>query len=154
MPDQQTALYWLYGADDALLYVGITDDPERRFKQHAYLKPWWGDVVRHELQWFPNRPAAARAEVEAIEDHDPVHNGTHSPSRARRINQDQVDAAGVRHISLGRARNQWNDVVDEAKSGTRTALLNYGKPHAYLVPMAFYERALAALGESPTPSGA
>ncbi|MEV5930088.1 GIY-YIG nuclease family protein [Streptomyces cellulosae] len=143
MSDQPTALYRLYDATGALLYVGITSDPERRFKQHAYLKPWWGDVARREIRWFANRPAAERAEVEAIQDDDPLHNGTHSPSRARRINRDAVDEAGVRHISLSRARTQWNDVVDQAMNGTPTALLNYGRPHAFLVTPEFYERALA-----------
>ncbi|MFJ3274128.1 GIY-YIG nuclease family protein [Streptomyces sp. NPDC086776] len=147
MPDEPTALYRLYGAGGTLLYVGITNDTKRRFAQHAFLKPWWSDVLRREVEWFSDRESAAHAEVRAIKDHDPVHNGTHSPSRARRINRDDVGPDGVRHISLSRARCQFNEVAEDVMNGTITVLLNYGRPQACLVTPEFYEAAVKALGK-------
>lgn len=73
---QRTALYRLYGDDDALLYIGITGKPSARWTQHAADKPWWDQVRSRRLEWFDTRPLAARAEVEAITSEFPLHNGT------------------------------------------------------------------------------
>ena len=39
MPDP-TALYRLFGDADLLLYIGISDDFGRRWKEHAKTQPW------------------------------------------------------------------------------------------------------------------
>jgi hypothetical protein len=46
----RTALYKLYGQDDALLYVGISDNPRYRWTQHARTQPWWHEVVTREIE--------------------------------------------------------------------------------------------------------
>jgi DNA-binding transcriptional regulator YhcF (GntR family)/predicted GIY-YIG superfamily endonuclease len=72
-----TALYRLYDADDELLYVGISADPEGRWKQHsasATAAGWWPQVTRKEVRWFPTREAADEAETAAIEAEHPLHN--------------------------------------------------------------------------------
>ncbi|MDX3230582.1 GntR family transcriptional regulator [Streptomyces sp. ME19-01-6] len=83
MPEspERTALYRLYGTDDRLLYIGITSQPGPRFTQHAADKPWWPQVVRREIKWFDTRPLAAEAEVSAIIDESPVHNGNNALDR-------------------------------------------------------------------------
>jgi DNA-binding transcriptional regulator YhcF (GntR family) len=73
---ERTALYRLYGAEDDLLYVGITGKPGPRWTQHAADKPWWPQVARREIEWFDSRPLAAEAEVTAIRAESPKHNGS------------------------------------------------------------------------------
>ncbi len=70
----RTALYRLFGAEGELLYVGITTTPEVRLKQHAFDKPWWGDVAESKVEWFPTRVDAERAEREAIRKDAPKWN--------------------------------------------------------------------------------
>lgn len=68
-----TALYRLYDADGALLYVGITCDLDQRWKAHAR-KPWWPQVADKQVQWYDNRAQAGKAEVHAIVTEEPRHN--------------------------------------------------------------------------------
>jgi transcriptional regulator with XRE-family HTH domain len=70
----RTALYRFFDADDRLLYVGITDDIHRRWKHHAAVKTWWGDVARQTVEWHDSRPVAEAAERKAISQEKPVYN--------------------------------------------------------------------------------
>lgn len=79
----RTALYRLYDATDALLYVGIASDPKTRWWTHANEKTWWPQVARREVEWFMTRPAAEAAEVAAIVTELPRHNVEHSTTRKR-----------------------------------------------------------------------
>ena len=63
---ERTALYRLLNADGALLYVGITNNPEVRWKAHSRKKPWWPEVSEKTVKWFDDRMAAATAEARAI----------------------------------------------------------------------------------------
>lgn len=65
MPEP-TALYRLFDKAGALLYVGITNDPETRWVYHSRQKGWWPDVHRRTLDWKATRAEAEAAEVEAI----------------------------------------------------------------------------------------
>ncbi|MFJ5038009.1 type II toxin-antitoxin system prevent-host-death family antitoxin [Streptomyces parvulus] len=143
-----TALYRLYDGAETLLYVGISYQPEARFEQHRQDKPWWPQVARRELQWFADRPSAAQAEVDAIRDEDPEHNGTFSSRRDRRTNRDVMAADGVREVSLSLARNRLSALIEGARTGTPTVLLHHGRRRAVLVSADFYERAVAALGDN------
>jgi DNA-binding transcriptional regulator YhcF (GntR family)/predicted GIY-YIG superfamily endonuclease len=75
-PPERTALYRLYDSSNVLLYVGISAKPEARWQQHSYsvLAPWWPQVARKELEWFPSRPEAYEAETRAIKEEGPLHN--------------------------------------------------------------------------------
>lgn len=61
-----TTLYRLRAADDELLYVGVTDDLDRRIAQHRRVKPWWPLVASVEAEAFARRPDAFAAERVAI----------------------------------------------------------------------------------------
>lgn len=67
------ALYRLYGSDGKLLYIGICDDPVQRWHTHSR-KPWWPQVVRFHVSWFPSRAAAGQAEAVAIRQERPQYN--------------------------------------------------------------------------------
>lgn len=76
-PDEQerrTALYRLFAAENTLLYIGIANDVERRFKQHERTKRWWPQVTLREIEWFGTRAEAESAEVLAIVTENPRHN--------------------------------------------------------------------------------
>lgn len=70
----RTALYRAFDVDDALLYVGITDGIDVRFKAHQKQSEWWPLMVRRDIEWFDTRRAALRAEATAISDENPRFN--------------------------------------------------------------------------------
>ena len=74
-----TTLYRLYNADDELIYVGVAGNPGRRFEQHRGDKPWWGEVVRIEVEHFATREAALEAERVTIASEHPPYNVIHKP---------------------------------------------------------------------------
>lgn len=69
-----TAVYRLYAEDGSLLYVGISNDPARRFQSHKGVQPWWGEVAEKTIAWYPNRLAALKAGHEAIGAEGPRYN--------------------------------------------------------------------------------
>ena len=73
-----TALYWIYDADGMLIYIGVADDPPKRFAQHAQSSAWWVLAARHNLQWYGTRTEAEKAEAAAIKRHDPYFNRVHA----------------------------------------------------------------------------
>lgn len=73
-----TALYRLRDQFGTLLYVGITDVLERRWKDHAKAKPWWPDVKVRSIEWLPTRGHALSAEAEAIRTERPLYNVVHN----------------------------------------------------------------------------
>ena len=68
------ALYRLYGDTGQLLYVGISNDPGRRFGQHASTKSWWQAVRGISLDWYSSREDALAAETRAIRVERPLAN--------------------------------------------------------------------------------
>jgi predicted GIY-YIG superfamily endonuclease len=77
-----TALYRLRDRSGDLLYVGITENPERRYNDHAKDKSWWPDVDDRSVEWFPTRNHAIAAEAEAIHTERPRHNVHHNAVKA------------------------------------------------------------------------
>ncbi|MFE2297918.1 GIY-YIG nuclease family protein [Streptomyces sp. NPDC059445] len=70
-----TALYRLYDAFGRLLYIGMTSDLPRRWKEHrTEHRYWWHQVVERSLEWFPIRRQAWRAEGRAVLAELPLHN--------------------------------------------------------------------------------
>ncbi|MGW1154529.1 GIY-YIG nuclease family protein [Streptomyces rubiginosohelvolus] len=72
--DRRTGLYRLFDKKGRLLYVGIGYDPKVRWARHAALTRWWKDVSEKQVEWFPTRPEAERAERDAIRDETPIYN--------------------------------------------------------------------------------
>ncbi|MGV0098280.1 GntR family transcriptional regulator [Streptomyces californicus] len=83
-PQGRTALYRYYGAGARLLYIGISNDPDFRWKGHLYRdsREWAPLATRRVDQWFKTRSEAEAAEVAAIQAERPRFNGTHNFTQA------------------------------------------------------------------------
>lgn len=81
----RTALYRHYDATGALLYVGITQDPAKRFQAHKTQSDWTFDVVTIRIQWFQTRAAALYAEAKAVDADCPRYNYQHSGQKPARF---------------------------------------------------------------------
>ena len=76
-----TFVYRIYGyepvteADDALLYVGVTNDLGRRAHgSDPAMKGWWYQADRIEWEVFPTRAAALKEESRLIRESGPIYN--------------------------------------------------------------------------------
>lgn len=67
-------LYRCFSRRKLLLYVGMTNNPEYRFKQHSRDKIWWKYVDRITLQPFKSRQLLTEAEAAAIQIEKPKFN--------------------------------------------------------------------------------
>lgn len=79
---EEHALYRFFGADDALLYIGISIHPFARMGQHQGDKSWWGEVVKVTIERHPTRADVVAAERVAIRAEGPRYNIVHA-GRAR-----------------------------------------------------------------------
>lgn len=78
---ERTALYRYFAADDVLLRVGISNNPELRSKAHLYERrpdDWPKRAVRRCDEWFPSRLLALRAEEIAVKAERPLYNRKHN----------------------------------------------------------------------------
>lgn len=78
-------LYRFYTESGELLYVGITNDPQRRFSDHGAEKPWWRRVAQIKIERFRTRRELAGAEIKAIETERPRYNRAYSAGAAQEI---------------------------------------------------------------------
>lgn len=82
MTTQPVALYRHFDARGELLYVGITDDPARRWLQHVESSAWSVFVATSYLTGLACREEAAAAERIAIRTEQPIFNVARSGRRA------------------------------------------------------------------------
>lgn len=71
---EPAAVYRLYDTSDVLLYVGMSRNPEKRFRDHAAQKDWWSLVTKKAVTWYDDKDAALQAEAQAIDGERPAHN--------------------------------------------------------------------------------
>lgn len=90
-----TYLYWLWDREGQLLYVGITDDVDRRMRDHSKDKFWWGDVKRTTKVAFQTRYEALWAEWAVIATSRPVYNRSLAPPPVPRAESQPEDATPV-----------------------------------------------------------
>lgn len=70
-----TTLYVIHDMhSDDVLYVGITGNVKRRFRQHRQSKPWWKDSENAFLECYDSWESACEAELSRIEKYRPRHN--------------------------------------------------------------------------------
>jgi excinuclease UvrABC nuclease subunit len=70
----RTALYRMYGAEDLLLYIGISKSFGIRWSAHARTQPWWPQAVRQTIDWYATWNEAKAAETAAIGAERPKYN--------------------------------------------------------------------------------
>jgi predicted GIY-YIG superfamily endonuclease len=69
-----TTVYRAYDAEETLLYVGCTDKPQRRRRQHESKSEWYRDAVRWTFEEYQTREAGLAAESAAIVAEHPIYN--------------------------------------------------------------------------------
>jgi predicted GIY-YIG superfamily endonuclease len=89
-----TFLYKLFDKNEELLYVGITEDVDKRLKEHAS-KPWFHEVTEHIIEPFRNRSAAASIEAEIILTEKPRHNVQHQRSKGNTRTRYEINRIDV-----------------------------------------------------------
>lgn len=99
---EPTALYRLYDSNDALLYLGISYNPEVRWEQHQNEKHWAHLVVRTTVEWYPTRRAALAAEARATAVEKPLHDSSWRTSAVDERPQ-WLDPEGQRRVVEGLA---------------------------------------------------
>lgn len=76
-------LYRLFNHADELLYIGVTDNVFRRWKEHSKDKPWWYEVYKFTQETYPDRASVEAAERNAIKVEQPLYNVTHAARNTR-----------------------------------------------------------------------
>lgn len=72
--ETRTALYRFYDARENVLYIGITNDPWRRWRDHVQAKPWYPQVKHQSVTWYDTERQARKAETRAIRTERPRFN--------------------------------------------------------------------------------
>lgn len=67
-------LYYLYDVVGRLVYIGMTDDLEARYRQHAGTKEWWPEVHHRWVVSYPSRATCTAGEALAIHALRPPYN--------------------------------------------------------------------------------
>lgn len=77
-PHKPHALYRFFDDANELLYVGITNNPSRRFTQHGVDREWWHEVTTIRMEPHSDRNAVLAAEKVAIKVEHPRYNVVHA----------------------------------------------------------------------------
>lgn len=72
--DRPCAVYRAYGANNCLLYVGISYNVQSRLKSHKRSAKWHELMTSHTCEWFDNRELAEQKEAVAISREKPIYN--------------------------------------------------------------------------------
>ena len=73
----KTCLYRHYGANNKLLYIGVSVNPYERSRQHSVNKKYFHKVVRIELKWYKTKKDALMEESRLIKNLHPACNIAH-----------------------------------------------------------------------------
>lgn len=74
------ALYRHFDCQEKLLYIGLTNDPERREPDHRSQSFWMELTVRSEVESYDSLPKVRAAERDAILAEQPLFNRQHNES--------------------------------------------------------------------------
>lgn len=110
MTPKRCALYRHFDADDLLLYLGVSDNPVQRGKDHARDSDWVQYAVRAEVTWYNSRAEAIAAEEQAIKTLRPLFNRQHN---------DTPQATAARHRYLAKhGDGRWMILLGELVEAT------------------------------------
>lgn len=84
--DRLWCVYTFFNLSGQPLYVGKTDDPKRRFKEHRKEKQWYPAVARKKIDPVDTEDEALALERKMIQELEPIHNVVHNgpPKKAPR----------------------------------------------------------------------
>lgn len=121
-----TAVYRFYNSSHVLLYVGITDSPATRWRDHAKKKPWWSEVAERTLAWHPDREAATAEELEAIQAERPIYNVAGKPREKLPRNRNWRKWNSTKAKAIRISEGDWRDykVVCDEDGTDRTKDIN------------------------------
>ncbi|HWD46917.1 MAG TPA: endonuclease domain-containing protein [Actinomycetota bacterium] len=90
-------VYFYYGKDDELLYVGVTGCGPERGKEHSRSAVWWPRVVRAEYEHHRFGGDAYAAEARAIAELQPIYNiaGKEPPLTRTALRDHPPEGGGV-----------------------------------------------------------
>jgi predicted GIY-YIG superfamily endonuclease len=142
--DEPTALYRLYDANDALLYLGISWNPDFRLEGHQNDKHWSHLVARRTVEWYPSRPAALAAEATATAVEKPLHDSSWRKTRGGSRPQ-WLDPEGQKKVEDGLAAEiqqgkHWVGRV--LMSGAVAKRFNVARPTASSAMSVLHDRGL------------
>lgn len=115
---EDNALYRHFDEKGRLLYVGITNDPGRRWEQHKD-KNWWIHVRTTTIERYPDRRSVRDAERAAIESEKPWWNTAMNPEMAERRSMIRDAAEVITSYWDEQHINPW--YLDGLKDSVRTA---------------------------------
>lgn len=162
-----TALYRLFGEGDSRVYIGVAKSFGKRWQQHAHSQPWWPEVRRQTIDWYPDRDSAEAAEAAAIKAEHPKYNVMHNRGVAAKSPkghetdrmlggavrslraQHRVSQAVVAELMRGNGHQWYQNTVVRVERGERTLAVSeaidlaaiYGVSLDELVVMAYGRRA-------------
>lgn len=135
----RTAVYEFRDWSGAVLYVGVTNNPRRRFAEHAEDKHWWPDVDHDQtrLSWYRTRSEALRQEKRRIHAnglgtlHNHVHNPRRGSPRPRRGSEGyrtsaRERSAGLMLVCAAELGAEWSGLWDTPWWGTGLAAGLFG----------------------------
>jgi len=134
-----TGLYRIFGDEDVLLYIGVSDSFGVRWKQHAKVQPWWGEVRRLEVVWIHGRDEAEAAERAAIKAERPKYNKIHAVRPGDQLRPRCTEPPAARTGFDPRDSRTWPACMDVP---TAARCLGLGRSRAY---------ELARTGSFPVP---
>lgn len=139
-------VYRCFSEDGTLLYVGLTDNVNRRMYQHAHRAPWWKQVSEIQSTVYADRGSALKAEARAILDERPTYNRTEPPSwlsaeRAPAIRSAWEPVGDPHLVPISEAKAKLAELLRDSDEGD-VILLKHGRPAAIMLSARRHEAML------------
>jgi predicted GIY-YIG superfamily endonuclease len=122
-PEELHILYRFFDAGGDLLYVGMTNNPPRRFTEHKTVKSWWFIVATITLEQIDSRTALKCAERAAIRDENPRYNDIAAMLPvSRSVGEQPASVAETAATELRLARTEVREAMCEAERAALVAI--------------------------------
>lgn len=121
------ALYRHYDADNACLYVGVTNNPKRRLAEHKSRSVWAEQIDRVEVKWMRTREEALSEERAAIIIDRPLFNGGDRAlaKDTGNVFKDWMNRSGETQESLSKITGIAQSTISQMVNGKRRTPLRF-----------------------------